>query len=464
MQEKEVMAEPFKIKVVESIKLISRGEREKRIKEAFYNMHYLKAEDVYIDFETDSGTSAMSDRQWAAIMMGDESYAGSRSFFRLKEAVQEILGFKYLIPTHQGRPAENVLFPNIIKKGDVIPFNMAFDTERVSIPRAGGEVRDCPYDIAYEPQAIHPFKGNIDLDKLKSLINEVGVERVPFIILTISNNAGGGQPVSMANIKAVREIANEYHIGLYFDAARSAENAYFIQQREEGYQNKTVAEIYKEQFSYADGCVFSCKKDPLVNMGGFVALNDEELYWKVLPLVVQMEGFITYGGMAGRDLEAVAQGLHEMVDDDYIASRVRQVQYLGKQLDDMGIDIMKPVGGSAVYVDAKSFLPHIPQSQFPANVLSSELYVESGVRGLGFGAVVFTTTDETGEPIYPELELFRLAIPRRVYTDHHMDVAAEGLRRVYERREQVRGQRFVYLPPGIPLNMRHFLGWFEPVE
>jgi len=464
VKDRPVIPEPYKIKMVEPIKLLAREEREKRIKEAYYNMHYLKWEDVFIDLETDSGTSAMSDRQWSALMMGDESYAGARSFYRLKEAVEEVLGFKYVVPTHQGRPAENVLFPTLIKEGDVIPFNMAFDTEMVSIPRCGGKVVDCVADIAYDPKVDHPFKGDIDIDKLEALINEVGPEKIPFIMLTISNNPGGGQPVSMANIKAVRKVADKYNLRLLFDAARSAENAYFIQQREKGYQDKTVAEIYKEQFSYADGCVFSCKKDPLVNIGGFIGLNDEELYWKTLPLLVQTEGFITYGGMSGRDLEAVAQGLREMVDDDYIASRVRQTQYLGKLLDDIGIEIMKPVGGSAVYIDAAAFLPHIPRSQFPANALSAALYIESGVRSLGFGALVFTGRDEkTGEPIYPELELCRLAIPRRVYTNLHMDYVAEGLRRVYESRDKVRGHRIIYLPPGIPENMRHFLGRFELV-
>jgi len=304
------------------------------------------------------------------------------------------------------------------------------------------------------------------LSKLKSLIDEVGVEKIPFIMLTITNNPGGGQPVSMANLRAVKEIARQHHIPVYFDAARSAENAYFIQQREEGYQNKIVKEIYKEQFSYADGCVFSCKKDPLANMGGFVGVNSEELYWKMIPPLVSSEGFITYGGMSGRDLEALAQGLYEMVDDDYIDFRVRQVQYLGRQLDDMGIVIVKPVGGSAVYIDAHVFFPHMPLIQFPAKSLEAELYIESGVRGLGFGAAVFMTFDEkTGEPIYPKLELFRLAVPRRVYTSHHLDVAVEGLGRVYERRDKVRGLRLRVdeLPPGIPLAVRHFVAHFEPV-
>ncbi len=464
MKKESIMPEPYKIKMVESIRLPSREEREQKIREAYFNMHYLKAEDVFIDFETDSGTSAMSDRQWSALMMGDESYAGARSFDRLKQAIQDLMGFKYVVPTHQGRPAENVLFPTLIKKGDILPFNMAFDTEMVSVPRYGGKIVDCVADIAYDPKADLPFKGDIDIEKLEALIKEVGVEKIPFIMLTISNNPGGGQPVSMANIKAVRKVADKYHLRLLFDAARSAENAYFIQQREKGYQNKSVAEIYREQFSYVDGCVFSCKKDPLANMGGFIGLNDEELYWKTLPLLVQSEGFITYGGMSGRDMEALAQGLREMVEDDYIASRVQQTQYLGKMLDEAGIEIMKPVGGSAVYIDAAAFLPHLPRSQFPANALSSALYVEGGIRSLGFGALVFSGKDETtGQEIYPELELCRLAIPRRVYTNLHLEYVADALARVYKNRSKVRGHRIVYLPPGIPEHMRHFLGRFEEV-
>ncbi len=464
MEKKNIVPEPYKIKMVESIKLLSRPERENRIKAAYYNMHYLKAEDVFIDFETDSGTSAMSDRQWSALMMGDESYAGARSFYRLKAAVKDLLGFDYVVPTHQGRPAENMLFPILIKKGDVVPFNMAFDTEMTSIPRCGGQVVDCVVDEAYNPNIIRPFKGNIDLNKLEDLIKRAGTERIPFIMLTISNNPGGGQPVSMENIRETRKMADKYHLRLLFDAARSAENAYFIKEREPGYAHKSVADIYREQFSYGDGCVFSCKKDPLVNMGGFIGLNDEQIYWKTLPMLVQSEGFMTYGGMSGRDMEALAQGLYEMVEDDYIEFRVKQTQYLGKLIDESGIQIMKPVGGSAVYIDAATFFPHLPRGQFPANVLSTELYIEAGVRSLGFGALVFSGHDEkTGEPIYPKLELCRLAIPRRVYTNLHMEFVAEALEKVYQRRDEVRGHRIVYMPPGIPENMRHFLGQFELV-
>ncbi|HAZ31666.1 MAG TPA: tyrosine phenol-lyase, partial [Dehalococcoidia bacterium] len=314
--------------------------------------------------------------------------------------------------------------------------------------------------IAYEPQASHPFKGNIDIAKLRALITEVGIEKIPFIMLTITNNAGGGQPVAMSNLKEVKEVAAEYSIPVFIDAARCAENAYFVQQREEGYQNKTLAEIIREQFSYSDGCAFSCKKDPMANIGGLIGLNDEGLYQKILPLLIAQEGFMTYGGLAGRDLEAVARGLYEMTDDDLMANRIRQVEYLGERLDEAGIPIVKPIGGHAVFVDVAAFLPHIPQSHFPADALAVELYVESGVRAVGLGALCFSVPDErTGEAVFPKMELLRMAIPRRVYTDRHIDVAAEGLKRVYERRDRIRGLRIVHAPPVL----RHFLARLEPV-
>ncbi|MBT9166002.1 MAG: Tyrosine phenol-lyase [Chloroflexi bacterium] len=454
------MAEPFRIKVVEPIRLISREERQRKIREAGYNVFGLVSDDVYIDLLTDSGTSAMSDNQWAGIILGDESYAGCRGFSHLEGAVRDVLGFNYVVPAHQGRAAERLLFQVVVKKGDVIPFNMPFDTTDACIRSLGGRPVNCVADIAYEPQAIDPFKGNIDLVKLRALITEVGAQRIPFIMLTITNNAGGGQPVAMSNLKAVKEVASEYNIPVFIDAARCAENAYFIQQREGGYQNKALAEIIREQFSYSDGCAFSCKKDPMANIGGLIGLNDEELYQKILPLLIAQEGFITYGGLAGRDLEAVARGLYEMTDDDLMANRIRQVEYLGERLDKAGIQIIKPVGGHAVFVDAAAFLPHIPQDYFPADTLAVELYVESGVRGVGLGALAFSIPDEeTGEIIPPKMELLRLAIPRRVYTDRHMDVVAEGLKRVYERRNQVRGLRIMHAPPVL----RHFLARLEPV-
>jgi len=454
------MAEPFRIKVVEPIRLISREDRERRIREAGYNVFGLTSDDIYIDLLTDSGTSAMSDNQWAGIMLGDETYAGSRGFAHLEEAVRQVLGFKYVVPAHQGRAAERLLFQAVVKKGDVIPFNMPFDTTDACIRSLGGRPVNCVAGIAYEPQASHPFKGNIDIAKLRALITEVGIEKIPFIMLTITNNAGGGQPVAMSNLKEVKEVAAEYSIPVFIDAARCAENAYFVQQREEGYQNKTLAEIIREQFSYSDGCAFSCKKDPMANIGGLIGLNDEGLYQKILPLLIAQEGFMTYGGLAGRDLEAVARGLYEMTDDDLMANRIRQVEYLGERLDEAGIPIVKPIGGHAVFVDVAAFLPHIPQSHFPADALAVELYVESGVRAVGLGALCFSVPDErTGEAVFPKMELLRMAIPRRVYTDRHIDVAAEGLKRVYERRDRIRGLRIVHAPPVL----RHFLARLEPV-
>lgn len=458
MEKERIFAEPFRIKVIEPIKLISREERGKRIKESNYNTFDLKAENIYIDLLTDSGTSAMSNKQWSAMMMGDESYAGARSFYHFKEALQKVLGFEYVIPTHQGRPAESFLFKVLIKKGDIIPFNLPFDSTGAHVNDKGGTTVDCVVDIAYDPKVLAPFKGNIDLNKLEAVINKEGIKKIPFIMVTITNNTGGGQPVSMANLKAVKKIADKNHIPVFIDAARCAENAYFIQQREEGYQNKTVAEIVKEQFTYADGCTMSAKKDPLVNMGGFIGLNDEKLFRKILPHVILNEGFVTYGGLAGRDLEALAQGLYEMVDDDYIAYRVRQVQYLGKQLDDIGVDIVKPIGGSGVYVDAHAFLPHLPLSQFPAEALGVAIYLEAGVRGVGLGTLAFAKKGKNpGEVIYPKMELFRLAVPRRVYTDRHMDVVAEGFRQLVKKRDKIKGLKLTYEPPVL----RHFLSRFE---
>lgn len=460
MKKEQVLAEPFRIKVVEPIRLISREERERRIREAAYNLFGLMSDDIYIDLLTDSGTAALSENQWAGIMLGDESYAGCRGFRHLEEAVRHVLGFKYVVPAHQGRAAERLLFQAMVKPGDVIPFNMPFDTTDACIRSLGGRPVNCVADIAYEPQALHPFKGNIDIAKLKALITEVGIEKVPFIMSTITNNAGGGQPVAMCNLREVKEVASQYNIPVFIDAARCAENAYFIQQREEGYQDIPLAEIIREQFSYSDGCAFSCKKDPMANIGGLIGLNDEELYQKILPLLIAQEGFITYGGLAGRDLEAVARGLHEMTDDDLVANRVRQVQYLGELLVDYGIPIIKPVGGHAVFVDAAAFLSHIPQSHFPAEALAVELYIESGVRAVGLGALGLSVPDErTGEAIPPPMELLRLTIPRRVYTDRHMEVVAGGLKRVNERRDSIRGLRIVHAPPVL----RHFLARMEPV-
>lgn len=442
-------AEPYRIKSVEPIRLIPKEEREKKIKEAHYNIFNLRAEDIYIDLLTDSGTSAMSNLQWSAIMMGDESYAGARSYFNFTKAVQDIMGFEYVIPTHQGRPAESFLFKTLIKKGDVIPFNMPFDSTAAHVLDKGGTFVECVKEIAYQPLEEAPFKGDIDLEKLEKVIKKEGKERIPFVMITITNNTGGGQPVSMKNIREVRQLTQKYGISLYIDAARCAENAYFIQQREPGYKEKTIAEIVKEQFSYVDGCTMSAKKDPLVNMGGFIGLHQKDLYLKILPHIVLNEGFVTYGGMSGRDLEALAQGLREMVDDDYIANRVRQVQYLGDRLYEIGIPMVRPIGGHAVFVDAKGFLPHIPLDQYPSESLAVALYIEAGIRGIGLGRLAF------GEE--SKMELFRLAIPRRVYTDRHMDVVVEGFKRLMKRRNEIRGVKIVYEPD----ILKHFLCQLE---
>ncbi len=460
MSREPLQAEPFKIKVVEPIKLPPREYREKKIIEGDYNLFTLKRDDIYIDLLTDSGTSAMSDNQWAGIMLGDESYAGGRSFDHLRQAVKNVLGFEYVIPTHQGRPAESFLFQTLMKEGSFVPFNMPFDTTGANIKAGGGTYIECVYDSAYESKEVLPFKGNIDLDKLKGVLREKGADKIPFIMITITNNTGGGQPVSIANMREVKMLADQHGIPLFFDAARCVENAYFIQQREEGYREKTIAEIVQEELSYAEGCTFSCKKDALVNMGGMIALRDKELYDRIIPLLILKEGFITYGGMSGRDEEALARGLYEMIDDEYIANRVQQVEYLGQRINEYGIPTVLPIGGHAVFVDAAAFFPHISQSQFPAEVLAVELYRECGVRGVGLGALCFMEEDEEGGEIhYPKLELFRLTIPRRVYTNRHMDVIADGLKRVWDRRESVKGLKIKWAP-GV---LRHFLAKLEPV-
>ena len=460
MSNEPILAEPYRIKAVEPIRLIDRKHREAKLAAAGYNVFRLESEDVYIDLMTDSGTSAMSANQWAAVMTGDEAYAGSRSFAHLKRAVGDVLGFEYVLPTHQGRAAEHLLFQTLIKPGQVVPFNAPFDTTEAHVTVAGGTAISCIADIGYQPNAEHPFKGDVDLNKLRKVIESEGVDKVPLIMLTLTNNTGGGQPVSMGNLRAVRRLADEFGISLYIDAARCAENAYFVQQREKGYARKTVAEILKEQFSYADGCTFSCKKDALVNIGGLVATRSKALYDRLVPMLILHEGFVTYGGMAGRDLEAVAVGLREMVDDDYIAHRVGQVRRLGERLTAAGIPIVRPTGGHAVYVDAAAFLPHLPKAHFPAEALASELYLEGGVRAVGLGSLAFMKEDpQTGAVTFPKLELMRLAIPRRVYTDSHLDVVALALIRLYQRRDSIRGIRIVSAPP----MLKHFTAVLEPL-
>jgi tryptophanase len=456
-----ILAEPYRIKAVEPIRLIDREQRKARLLEAGYNVFRLEADDVYIDLMTDSGTSAMSASQWAGIMMGDESYAGSRSFSRLKESVRDVLGFDHVLPTHQGRPAEHFLFRTLVKPGQVVPFNAPFDSTEAHVWTVGATAVSCVGDVGYLPNLEHPFKGDVDLRKLRNVIEREGVDKVPLIMITLTNNAGGGQPVSMANLRAVRALADEFSIPVYFDAARCAENAYFIQQRENGYSERSVAEILKEQFSYADGCTFSCKKDALVNIGGLLATRSKAVYEQVVPLLILHEGYVTYGGMAGRDLEALAIGLREMVDDAYIRHRVQQVERFGARLIAAGIPIVKPTGGHAVCVDAAAFLPHLSRLQLPADALAAELYLEGGVRAVGLGSLAFMKEDpSTGVIAFPKMELLRLAIPRRVYTDSHLGVAAAALIRIHQRRTSIRGMRIVSAPP----MLRHFTAVLEPLR
>ena len=454
-------AEPFKIKVVERIRKTTREERDELIRKAGYNVFNVPAESIYIDLLTDSGTAAMSDNQWAGMMLGDESYAGSRNYYHFEATVKEITGFKHVVPTHQGRMAENLLFSVAVRPGDVVPNNIHFDTTRANVEHKNGKAVDLVIDEAYDPQAEHPFKGNMDLEKLRRTIEEVGPERVPLVMLTVTNNSGGGQPVSMQNVREVRELLDSYGIPLFLDACRFAENCYFIKEREPGYASRSIYDIARELFSYADGCTMSAKKDGLVNIGGFLALNNDAWAEKVTHLLILVEGFPTYGGLAGRDLEAVARGLREVLDEDYLRFRIGQVRYLGRLLEEAGVPIVKPVGGHAVYLDARRFLPHIPQAQFPGQALVVALYREYGIRAVEIGSLMFAKKDpKTGEEIYPDLELVRLAIPRRVYTTMHMNYVAESIIELYRRREQIRGLKIVYEAP----MLRHFTARLEEIQ
>ena len=457
MEKKRTIAEPWRIKVVEPIEITKKQYREKAIKEAGYNTFLLKSKYVYIDLLTDSGTSAMSDNQWAGMMLGDEAYSGSRNFYNLEKAVQEIYGYKYVLPTHQGRGAENILSQITINQGDFIPGNMYFTTTREHQERAGGIFVDVIIDEANDPQSEYPFKGNIDLNKLQSLIDRVGAERIPYISFEMNVNMAGGQPFSMENAKKVSELCYKYGIKIFYDATRCVENAYFIKQREKGYQDKSIKEILKEMMSYGDGCTMSSKKDGLVNIGGFLALNDYSLYLKGVALLPVFEGFPTYGGLAGRDLEAVARGIYESVDDNYIAARVSQVEYLGNKIKNVNVPIVSPIGGHAVYLDAKRFLPHIPQHEFPAQRLAAEIYIDSGVRSMERGIISAGRDKKTGDHKYPKLELVRLTIPRRVYTNLHMDVVAESVAEVYGYRDDLKGLKMVYEPA----QLRFFTARFE---
>jgi len=452
-------AEPWRIKMIEQMKMLTREERAQKIEAAEYNLFNLKAEDVYIDLLTDSGTGAMSDQQWSALMMGDESYAGSKSFLKLKDTIKELLGFPYMLPTHQGRATENVLFSAMVKDNDVVPGNAHFDTTKGRIEFRRAHAIDCGIDEAGDVSLYHPFKGNIDCQKLEKCILDSGVERVPLVVLTVTCNTGGGQPVSMQNIKDVATICKKYQIPLIFDSARFAENAYFIKTREEGYADKSIKDIVKEMFTYADGMTMSSKKDGIVNIGGFIGLKDEKLFQACTVYNIMFEGFITYGGMAGRDMAALAVGLNESTEYDYLHARISQIQYLGQKLKEAGIPLLEPFGGHAIYVDAKSFLSHIPQLQYPAQVLGVELYIEAGVRGVEIGTVLADRDPVTREERPPKMELLRLAIPRRVYTNNHMDMIVWGLKKVWERKDSLKGLKIKYEAP----IMRHFTSTFEKV-
>lgn len=452
--------EPFRIKMTEPIRLISPKEREKALLQAGYNVFGIDAKNIYIDLLTDSGTGAMSQHQWAAMMTGDESYAGARSYNRLSEVMEDIFGFKHFVPTHQGRAAENILCAVALQEGQYVPSNMHFDTTEGNIRARGGRPTNLVIEEAFNITSQHPFKGNMDIEKLENFIAEIGVENIPLGMITITNNAGGGQPVSMENLHAVSETYHRHGIPFFIDACRFAENAYFIQQREPAYAKKSTLEIAREIFSLADGATMSAKKDAIVNIGGLLALNDDTLFQKICNELILREGFITYGGLAGRDLDAIAVGLREGLEEEYLAYRLGQTAYLGEAIKRAGVPIIEPVGGHAVYIDAGTLLPHIPQAEFPGQALAVEIYREGGIRGVELGSVAFAYSDpDTGEMVHPALELVRLAIPRRTYTQTHMDYVAQSLGRIAQRREELKGYRITYAPE----LMRHFTAQFEPV-
>jgi tyrosine phenol-lyase len=453
--------EPFKIKSVEPIKFTTAHDRERIIVDAGFNPFMIRAEDVLIDLLTDSGTSAMSAKQWAGIMDGDESYAGARSFYRFETIAKEITGFNFIIPTHQGRAAERILFSITGGKGKYIPNNTHFDTTRANIEYSGANAIDCLNATGKDPSLIADFKGDMDLAALEALIKEKGAENIPLIMITITNNAGGGQPVSMENIRRTKEIAVKYNIPLFLDACRFAENAFFIKLREKEYKHLSVKEIARKMFSYADGCTMSAKKDALVNMGGFLGLNDAKLATLARNMLVVTEGFPTYGGLAGRDLEAMAQGLEEVLDEHYLTYRIRSIEYLGEKLTQAGVPILQPPGGHAIYLDAKRFVPHIPPEQYPGQSIVCELYRVGGIRSVEIGSVMFGKNDlETGKFIAPPLELVRLAIPRRVYTQSHIDYVVECVIEVYKNRSSLHGYRIVSAAP----YLRHFTARFEMIR
>jgi tryptophanase len=445
-------AESYRIKMIEIIRKSTLEERQKWIKDAKYNLFLLKSDQVFIDLLTDSGTGAMSDKQWAELMIGDESYAGASSYYKMKEAIQDITGFDHFLPTHQGRAAENVLFSVLVKEGDLVPGNSHFDTTKGHIEYRKAFAVDCTIDEAFDTTCIHPFKGNIDPGKLENVLKKSS-DKINFIIMTLTNNSAGGQPVSMENLKMVRQMADQYGKIVVFDSARFAENAYFIKLREEKYKDVPIRTIVREMFSYADVMTMSCKKDAIVNIGGFIGMRDKELFRQCCVFNIMFEGYITYGGLAGRDMNAIAQGLYEGTDFEYLNTRIKQVEYLGKQLMEFGIPIQQPIGGHAVFVDAKRFLPELKKEEFQAQTLAVQLYLEAGVRGVEIGALMADRDPVTRENRYPKLEFLRLAIPRRVYTNNHMDVVAVALKNVFDRRtEVIRGMKIIREAP----IMRHF--------
>ena len=460
--DKKYVAPPYRIKMVEPIKVTTREAREHYLQEAGYNLFSLRSEDVYIDLLTDSGTGAMSHHQWAALMRGDEAYAGSRSFYKLESVVKDITGYNYVIPAHQGRGAEQVMLPQLVdKEGMYFISNMHFDTTRAHVELAGARALDCVIDACFDTETYHPFKGNFDLEQLEVLIQDKGKDNIAGIIMTITNNSAGGQPVSLENMKAVRKIADKYGLKVLIDGARYAENAYYIKQREPGYESSTVPEITRETFDLADIFLMSSKKDGLVNIGGLIAIKDDEaLFNRCRTYIVPMEGFPTYGGLAGRDMEALSVGLQEALDEAYLEHRIDQVRYLGERLKDAGVPVQYPIGGHAVFVDCKKFAPHIPFDQFPAQAVCNAVYLEAGIRPVEIGSFLLGRDPDTQENIESPMELMRLTIPRRTYTYKHLDVVAEAVISVYKDRESLRGLTFTYEPPVL----RHFTARLKPID
>ncbi|MFX1280388.1 MAG: tyrosine phenol-lyase [Promethearchaeota archaeon] len=451
--------EPFKIKMVEHVGMPDETRRKEAIKEAGYNTFLLKSEDVFIDLLTDSGTSAMSDYQWSGMLLGDEAYAGAKNFYHLEKAIQEVLGYKYVVPTHQGRGAEHLMYSHLVKQGQIVPRNMYFTTSKLHVELPGGKMVDVIIDEAHDPENEHPFKGNVDLKKLQGYIDEYGLDKIAFVNVEQNVNMAGGQPVSMENLRKLREFCNDYKLKIIFDATRSSENAYFIREREKGYESTPIINILKEMMSYSDGCIYSAKKDCLVNIGGFLATHDKDIFEATRNMVVVYEGLHTYGGMAGRDMEAVARGLREGAQYEYLKYRINQVRYLGEMLKEAGVPIVHPIGGHAVFLDALKFLPHIERENWPAQTLAAAIYEDSAVRSMERGAISKGRDKDTGENIFPSLELVRLTIPRRVYTNSHMEYTADSIIHLYRKRDTIRGLKMVYEPE----YLRFFQSRFEKI-